>query len=351
MAVIPINPAVQYPPVVLTSSASSASAIDASGEYQAIILQADRAGSIVKAVVTLYAVSSGVADVRIETVDADTGHPTGTLLSANGNASFSPGAIGVHTITLTEPVAVAQGDIFALVFRWVSGSMSIRTTNTLFTFSASAIVPYRSGSTGTPQLGTQNLMCGVLFSDGYGVDSPVLYPGTPGTNDSTGNREYGCLFSLDFSCVIRGFLFVYAPGNVDVTFKLYDAADNVLAQRTYDEDQKGTTSLSGLEVVFASDIQLTAGEHYRITIQSATGSAAFTMYPMMFGSAENMTLSPGRGKFIKTERLLAGGAWTDTNTATYQISLLINGIVTEGSQEAAAEAPTLAIGAPGMALL
>lgn len=107
-----------------STTVSNAHTSITSGHKYAMVLTTKDAMTI--RYIDWYILSKPVSDnnstIRIETVNASTGTPTGTLWAANTEAVSPVTAIGINTATLTADATFAAGDRFAVVRTAVDGA-------------------------------------------------------------------------------------------------------------------------------------------------------------------------------------------------------------------------------------
>src|ERR1044071_4840519 len=121
-----LGPPLAFPPVIHGSvipALTSVAVNNASAKICTLTARFPKAGNVDKVGFCLTSATSASWTCRIETVDATTGKPSGSLYHANFTASFTAAA-GWNTISYTA-AAVTAGDLFAVVLV-ASGANSLQ---------------------------------------------------------------------------------------------------------------------------------------------------------------------------------------------------------------------------------
>jgi len=257
---------------------STGSAIlDADGEKCGAVFQIPKTGTLVKIGVRAYTVTvSENLRVSLQTVDSNTGQPTGTL--------YKTGAFGIATgltsndcawvvLNSGNGIAVTAGDTVAIVIEfesYVSGNLGIR--NTITNAGNYAGFPYGFtylGGTWT-FLGVRNQNFGLEYSGGEMVYLPHFIPGSnPAAvayNSGSNPDRRGLAFSLPWDCRISH-LFAIIDLDGDASLILYDS-DGITALATValDTHLRGSDAQTMHLVTLATPIELDANEVYRLVV-------------------------------------------------------------------------------------
>ena len=319
--VLPVDPA-------LTSTGFSSLLMDASGEKVGVVLRAPKTGSIRKVHFRTGAVTTATdTDVRLETVDATTGHPTGTLLGTTTNVTVASASITANTwITtgaLTADASVTRGDLLAAVIV-PSGTPNynvagVNGTNSAFPYSVQYTASWADNSA-IPAIALE-------YSDGSFAYIPNVLPfsamNTHTFNNGSTPDERALKFRLAAPVRVAG---VWFSGNRsgDVDFVLYDSdGTSVLASASMDKDVLGS-ALQPEAILFSSSVSLSANTYYRLAVKP-TSATNMSAYSWDVASAAIMDQMAGGQDFHYSERTNAG-AWTDTTTRRLRIGLIIDGI-------------------------
>lgn len=299
------------------------STLDATGEYIASVLNPPKNGTITKIHIRMGTVTTpGDLDVRLETVDATTGMPTGTLAGTNTNIVIAiSAATAWYTATLTAGLVVTSQDRLAIVCRWVSGSYIVMS----FRQNIASGFPYRVLNTGTPTKAstTENLITGIEYNDGtfsYSPNVPQAILVSSTMNTGTTPDEIGNLFTVPVGMRVCGF-YGYTSFAQDLDVVLYQGS-TALVTYTLERDEMVTTNVT-VERLF-TPVTLAANTSYRLVWKATSGSST-TIYSWQAPTAAAREGQPGALDWQKTSRADAG-SWSETNTDYVILSLLVDGI-------------------------
>jgi hypothetical protein len=302
------------------SGVSTALVMDAADEKAAMINRADKAGTITTIELGFGAITTGATvDVRVETVDATTGMPTGNLVNAGANASLVVGSADDNTkktVTLGTAATVTLDQRIAIVVAQPTvsfGNMNLLQTNmstpaSMFPYSALYAAAAWSKQ-------TRNLSIIATYGDGSkqnfggltGINITVLSFNNTSTPD-----EIGIRLSLPFPCKCGGAWL--SSGNTftgDTDFVLYDASDVAIATGTFDADIRNNVSNALLHSYF-TPLTLAANTVYRLTMKP-TSATNLALLEQTFAANGDMSTLDGGIEIYRTERT-DGGAFTNTNT-------------------------------------
>lgn len=285
---------------------------DASGEYYAACIYAFEDMTISHVGLKMNAVSdSPTADIRIETIDASTGIPSGTLWATNTN--IVTGALDTNWTVhaLTAPASISKGQWVAIKVLYNSG--------TSFQVAACADFldtrfNYSVLNTGTP---SRNSGLAAVMSIGssstnmYRTGAPLLpyvSGGAANVTNSNGAR-HGNRFQVPFACEIHGIV-GWAPGQ-DCDLAIYDDAGSPISGASGSFD--ASVSAGKAVVVFSTPFVPALNTWYRMAVIPTTGSNTAIR---AFGAPSTDLLSAalGEGKFRRTDYTTSGG-WSDANEA------------------------------------
>lgn len=307
--------------------------LDAGDEACGMVFRASKAGTINTIVYGTRAVTTGATlDVRLETVDATTGGPTGTLFGANTNGASVVASSDdnvLKTVTLTTGASVSKGDLIAV--RIVNPSASPGTlviageARTVYSFPYGfTLLPALAKTTALPTLG-------IGYDDGtFGqVHGTAPWSAITGTTFNSGSTpdERGLYFQVPFSCRVAG-TWGLLSGTGDCDLILYDSdGTTVIATASLDKDVVAGTAGNPLSLVtFAASPTLSASTNYRLVVKP-TSVTNTTLYDADVGSAAQMDAFDGGQNFHYTQRTDAG-AWTQTTTKRPFLGLMIDAIDT-----------------------
>jgi hypothetical protein len=297
--------------------------VDGASEKAGQVFKAPKTGSITKLYFSTFTVTTGATmDVRLETVDASTGLPSGSLQGTNTNASLVIANSDDNkwlTVTLTAAAVVTVGDDLAFVVANPAssfGNMNIACFASGNSTNASRF-PYALLFTSSWAKQATSMACGVEYSDGTQFlvgPGPWVNASQLSFSDSSNPDERGLKFLVPFDCSVIGILVnLSASAGATYTVKLYDSVDTVLASVAADGDLYQSGGWGVQHLYLGSEISLTANAVYRLTIR-ATNATSVAQYSYVEVAANaDMAWASGGINCYETTRN-NDGAWTDTTT-------------------------------------
>lgn len=310
--------------------------LDAASEKSGYVFRITETGSLRKVGFRTGTVTTGaIMDVRVETVDAATGFPSGTLWATNTNVSHTIADADdnawLTTAALTADASVTRGDIVAIVISQPAasfGTLNIARANSTYsdwTYSLDFITGAWAKSTRGPTVAVE-------YSDGsYPLilgSFPMLTSGARAAyNSGSTPDERGIKFQVLAPVRVAGFwLDMSDPLGGNGTVKLYDSdGSTVLTSVAWDGDIDSSNTTHTDYGLFPSSVSLLANTFYRLTFLPTTASD--TARPTFFSvqTAAVMDAYLGGQNFHSTSRTDAG-AWTDTTTERDFVGILIDAI-------------------------
>jgi hypothetical protein len=310
--------------------------LDAASEKAAMILEAPKTGNIRKIHFATGTVTTGATmDVRIETVDAATGYPTGTLWATNTNVSHvinnTDDNVWLTTAALTSDAAVTQRDLLAVVIvnpavsagnlniqaysHWQSGRPYTALYTTSWAKSATTPAILLEYSDGT--YGKIIASDAAMNSTNAGSTSATLYRGIEITLPFRG-RAIGCWAHMRRQT---------ASGTW--TWKLY-AADGTtsLATMTMDTDQFARDNPDNRMLLFPAAVTLEANTKYWLA-GTSDGTSNLTIYYQVYTSAalRNATAPVGAAvSWSQATSPTGTGDWANTATRIPAMGLIFDQI-------------------------
>ena len=300
----------------ITSPSLQDMLIDAASEKAAVICRAGKTGTINKVGFLTGTVTTGdTVDVRLETVSAANGDPTGTLLGTDSNGSQVIGAGDDDTwflTTLTTGVAVTEGDLFAAVIvnGGGGGDMNIRNVR---------MERLDSTYTDLDAAGwTKNQNNGVFafeYSDGSYAVTEGVFPVSALTEITFNNTdtpdERGLKFKFPFPVRVTGaYAVIDLAGDCDIV--LYNLADSALETVSLDKDVRHQNNAITQIVRFDGTQELAKDTYYRLVVKP-TSATDLGLKEFDVDAAAIMDSFQGGQDFHHTYRTDAG-SWTDTTT-------------------------------------
>lgn len=300
--------------------------LDAASESAGFVVKAPRTGTIDRVIYSLMTVSvtSGPLnfDARLETVNAATGLPTGTLLGTDSNGTDAIADTDDNDqreITLTTGVAVTVGDVFAfLLVAPGSGTFNVQ----LATLGGDVAIddPYGVSNGAKTNRGP---VLGFRYSDGEYWAPPSSWPvevfATPAVNTGTTPDEVGNRFTFPMPIRINAVSIWMDPAaSTSFTLKVIDSGGSTLYTKAIDGDINFNQDDGVIEVPI-SDLDFDANEMFRVTC-TPDGATSMDFHYFDVESASYMDMFSGGQNVHATHRTDAG-AWTDTTTRRYMISV------------------------------
>lgn len=337
-------PAPLYTSSGATLPATGTSQLNVAGEKHAFIFQAPATDSIIEVDYYVSAVgSAGDLDVRIETVSATDGNPTGTLVGTNTNLSATISTTGAKTAVLTASASLTRGTYYAIVFARTSGDITLAAVNNNSAFSTfttlAAYSRYHNGTSwqGKGLAASWQYWVGVapkFNSGGYlyieGC-APVQTLTNVDFNNASANRERGIRFIPRAPIRVEGWYCRanISSGNADVI--LADSGGTALATYTGDKDYGsgyGSNYAHQVQGLFAASVDLSAGSTYYLTIKptSATNVRVVDLLLMDTSEANQMNCMAGGTDVVLVTRDSGGSYTVDTTKRPLSMGLIISAI-------------------------
>jgi len=292
------------------------------------------------------------AELRVETVSATTGKPSGTLFGTNTNNSVTLAADDAfYEVTLTADAAVTIGDILWI---GVKNPGSAPGGSSFFSaYQASGIgcqFPYSTNDEGTDK-SANGMFMSIEYDDGVTVPVPGLIPEcTSATNttvtSATTPDTIGLRFQVPVPVRVVGW-WAYLEQDGDCRVRLvtsaYHQANNtgVLASMDLDKDQHGPSG--GTEYYFHffnTAVELAISTNYRLVFEPQDASNLGLRYLNTSG-LPGLDGYPGGRNFHMTEAKdpTADGSWTNYNSSTFRRPWM--GLVIDQMGEVPVSTPTI----------
>lgn len=306
--------------------------IDAASEKAAMIFQAPKTGNVSAIMWKTGTVTTGATlDVRLETVDTTTGHPTGTLKGTNSNGSqvvANTDDDKVFVTTLTTACAVTKGDIIAVVIVNPGasfGNMVVSSINNM-----GGYYPYTDLYTTSWSLQAPSPVAALKYDDNTYSQVPGCYPFETFTsvnfNNGSSPDEIGNIFQVPFKCRVTGWWLYTQPigATRDFDIVLYDS-NGTTALQTYSFDpnvDSGTGAQSFRCGLFSGTSTLTINTNYRIAMKPTTANSNNLWYYSVL-SSDILGAFSGGSNMHRTGRTDAG-SWTQVTDERCLIGVLID---------------------------
>jgi hypothetical protein len=340
------------PPMPLMGANSVAltqvSSLTADTALAAYVVQIAKAGNIRKVRWgTRTVTTGGDMDVRLETVDAATGHPSGTLwgTTTNGTQAVANGDDNVwFTTTLTADATVAVGDILAVCIKAPAGV----NLNVLTSWALSSLnlpFPYFRFFNGTSWAGVGSGAPMVMLEYDDGSYAPLFgcYPAGNVTSHSVSTSTtpdvVGLRFQVPYPLRVKG---AWAVVDIDGDCALrlvstayhQGAGTGILGSITLDKDIRTSTATGPLPLFFSSPIDLSPATWYRLVLEPTSTTAITGPYdievPTLAGLdswvSQNWHLTSAKDPTVD-------GDWTNYNSGTFRVPPLM-GLIVGGVDDA-----------------
>ncbi len=323
-----------YWPDLSRVSAAAAPANDvamtSAGHYACIVLRAYRAMIITHfGFLPQAATGSPTATLTLETVDATTGLPTGTLWNAAGGGS----TVTTGTLTaaawslsaLTASATFVAGDVFAAKIAMASGT-TLTNARLGSYLQPSSTNPYIVNNTGAPAKAVTIAKCMALGESStsfvpFDGMMPVSAASSTAFNNTNAAKR-GVRFQVPFACRVVGMRIFLNTGNGDFNALIMNDAGTDLGSTSIavDKDQTFANAGGSHDIMFTTAAVLVPGIWYRLAIEpsSATNTVSYTF---TLPTADYRSAMPGGLNY--TYAALASGSWDDTQTTLVQVMDLI----------------------------
>ena len=274
--------------------------------------------------------------LRLETMNQATGEPSGTLIIANAEGTFTPIASTVIWVELNggAGVSVSQGGEAVIRIQWNDwageGSngdaaifyvVAVSQGDKPHVLTRNAAGAWTAG-TGSPNFALQ--YSGGNITPAMGTFPAVSEPQMTFNNTDNPNR-IGNKFRVSVPMTISGIRgIIDLDGDTDVI--LYDSDEtSILGTASFDKDVRVGTSFSLITAYFASDVDLTPSVDYRIVYvpQSATDIRITSYRAQDDGANKGLDGLHGGISWIKTSTNNPAGGWTDDDTDIITLGLIV----------------------------
>jgi hypothetical protein len=318
-----------------TLSGNASADINGAGQYVAYVFMMPSTETINRLWFRVHSVTTGcTALARIETLDAATGLPTGTLANANASVSIVIGnSAGDYEATFPGTFALTKGTDYVLIVAQSSGTPSAVHIGQFSDDNSGAGLPYVIDFDATATSRTNvALLMGLGKSDGGAVSLRHLWPinatGTEtyqatSTPDTIGNR---IVLAAPMRCCGA---WCWIDADSTGTIKLFgtDGA-TVLASAAIETNVPPSVSAFLAYYHFSTSVELAAGTYWLAA--EATGGANIGLAYCDFPTAGWRDGSPMGGGSMTyatcTQTPTSTASWTVTDTRQAFIGLLFDGI-------------------------
>jgi len=314
-----------YAPIGFTDTLNSmvALALDAAGDKVAMVGRAHKTGTIdrIDCYVTAITGTPPTYEARLESIASN--EPSGSLIAANRNGTFTPVSTGLKSITLTSPYAVTADDPLCAVIEYSSGTVDGSNNATIgyrTTGDMAANGPVGMSNTGSWASSLSAAALSWRYSDGEYVTGVQMITSDDSVTFNSGSTpdEHANLWVPPGGITIAGVLALirtYGTGGSSPQIILYDSGDSVLGTITIDATKTPSTSARVGHFFFAGGpVELSGGSTYRFAFKPDGNNIQIA--DVDYANAD--ALIAGNGGLSKSTRVGAGG-WADDDTVAYKL--------------------------------
>jgi hypothetical protein len=283
---------------------STALALTAANDKAALVFTVPVSGNITHIRWRCGTVTAG-QDVRVslQTVDAATGYPTGTMYKgSNYSAAVTPVTDTTFETALgTQATSAVAGDTVAAVIQWQDDG-SPGTSVGVTVASLTGHIPYCAQMTGGAAWAMSNTLPigGLRYTSTYYGMSTFPDPLATLALDSDGAvAEAGNTFTLPFSARCIG-MWALVDADQNLALTLYGVANATLVSATLDKDIRPSTS-GGPAAVYCAPVTLLPNVAYKACI-AATSTTACNTYEFDCAANADLGLSAGGTGITKVWR-------------------------------------------------
>ena len=331
----PQNPIVVGMNLTTTLGSQNTTTFDGAADGMAIVFQAQSTTvpDLVSFVVNAVTVAGTTGDIEatLQTVDASSGLPSGTIVTNSNTATSTISTTGVKTISgIAGTATVTVGEFYAIVIQAGSGWDRTMTINYNFSGNVQQGFPYitfknGAGAWSKSNTGTVGWQMGIADSSGNymyipgccGAASVALQSFSNATNpDERGNRF---VVNAPTTCIGVQVWLAGGPGaNDSFTIALYSGhtgTPSTLASKAVDGDYQ--VSGAGHTIYFDTAVNLSAGTTYAVALKAdGTDTASIPRHDYSSNAHLGNYFSTS---FYSTTRNNGSGAFTDDDAKVYAI--------------------------------
>ena len=322
----------------LNFTSSSLYDINGVGHYVAWIASPPVGDTIDRVFFKINAATTGCTCLaRLETVDAATGLPTGTLVHANASQSvvIASGAAD-YEVVFSGSFTMPSIELFALVLAQNSGTPVGIQPASFADDNSNSGLPYLIDYDASAANRHSLAMCfGIGNSTGASIMRhlwPIESVTTHSFDSADSPDTYGNRVTADAPMRVCG-AWVWADIDGAAKLKLYDSdGTTVLAERDMDANVPPSATALINRYRFASKVELSPGNYYLAV--EATSGTNLAVYSCQFPSSSWRHGSPMGGGTMQmastTQTPSSTGDWTLDDTSQVFMGLIVDGIESGG---------------------
>lgn len=316
-------------PHITTSGGLSSHNLNDSDNKVAFVFIGPKSGTVDAVTVYMASVTGSPPDYALKFVTLDSaGDPTTTAYSNAVEETFTPAA-GRQTISLSTPVNVTAGDVFAVVI--YPGATPPDGSNYISVTEESSY-PLSGFGSQTYSTTWLNMDSGAIpvtleYNDGSFFGWAINDVISSSIDVNTTPDELGVKFTLPFDCKCMGIhaqlAYTGLAGSIKVV--LYDSGDTELGSMTLSDPDYVADEVASMHFLFP-EVSLAKDTVYRAVISPQDTSNVY-VGEIVFESQAYKEGSPipQADLFLQTERT-DGGSWTDTADQIVPLGLILSEI-------------------------
>lgn len=292
--------------------------------------------------------AAGTVQVRIETVDATTGKPTGTLYDAAATVDITPTAtVQTATFATLPTTGLTVGAEYAVVLiTTVAGTTHTLRSHTLEQNAGRYPAATLQAADATTRSNFAEVSAAVGIVSLVNEDGNETVPGSSPYHTFTPNNMYGNGVTgsnlVAAQKIILGAAISCAGVELDTINKLgtpagnlrcriFDGSNNVVSGTTVTIDKDSLTTgatTKGCFVLFPAPVSLAAGT-YRVAFDSLDSVNSTNCW--MIRSGVPLVLAASPSNYVFSESGDNGATWTDSTTDVAPIALLVDSFTAASS--------------------
>lgn len=278
--------------------------------------------------------AASTVDLRIETIDATTGKPTGTLYDANATKSFTPStASAFQQVTFdTLPTTGLTAGVEYGVLLITTGAGTAHTlrshvpsVNLASAFPA-IVLTAADGSTRSnfAEVVGSIPSISIVFEDDV-EEATQFTPTSVANTDNCFGTNYGASrFVLDASMVVAGASIGITRAGTpagDLRVQILDSDSNLVTgcSQTIDKDSLLNVTQRNIKIFFDTPVTLPPGT-YRLAVDSSGSANSSNCFRTMYSSWRTAALCPA---YFYRSTSSNGTSWTDQPTDQVFMTLIL----------------------------
>lgn len=320
-------------------------ALDADGEKLAFVMQAPKTGNIRKVCMRTGSVTTGgELESRLETVNLNTGNPSGTLFCANSSTNTyvadTTDNTWVTSSAFPSDCPVTKGDFIAVVWQRNPGSTfnggTSRNSDYSNDFSYSLSSASASGYVKAANSGPVQ----VEYDDGTYGFSPSIIPmdsfGAYSISSNTSPSQLGIRISVPFRTSVSG-VWVHTGGvstsavsSADLLIYDRDGVSLLCSTLTISMAYAASTVLDNMWFVLPESVIFEANVYYRVVLKGKNTNS-FTLVDYSTKSDAVMASVPfGQNIHLSSGTTITGeSSWSNNTLRRPLMGIVIDGIDTD----------------------